>query len=165
MYDQRSARAILYSVRAESKFRKVKKKSFLKHVSRDLGKTISDVSGISSTRELGKYLGMPVLQKRINKDIFSEVLEKVSSRLAGWKGQLLSFAGRITLAKAVISSIPVHTMSRAILPQSMLNRLDKVLRSFIWGDRAEKRKQHLIFWERVCVPKSEGVWGFEGHRR
>ncbi|CAA7025736.1 unnamed protein product [Microthlaspi erraticum] len=103
-----------------------KSKTFIsQNVSRELGKLISDESGISSTRELGKYLGMPVLQKRINKDTFGEVLEKVSSWLAGWKGQLLSLAGRITLTKAVLSSVPVHTMSTAMLPQSTLNRLDK----------------------------------------
>lgn len=40
---------------------------FSENVSRDLEKQISDESGIKSTRDLGKYLGMPVLQKRINK--------------------------------------------------------------------------------------------------
>ncbi|CAA7030525.1 unnamed protein product [Microthlaspi erraticum] len=124
-----------------------------------MGKMISDESGINATRELGKYLGMPVLQRRINKDTFGDVLEKVSSRLAGWKGKLLSFAGRITLTKAVLSSIPVHTMSTALLPQSTLNRLDKTSRSFIWGDTADQRRQHLLSWDRVCVPKSEGGLG------
>ena len=32
---------------------------------------------------------MPILQKRINKDTFGEVLEKVASRLSGWKKQTL----------------------------------------------------------------------------
>ena len=40
---------------------------------------ISHESGIHSTHDLGKYLGMPVLQKQINKDTFGEVLERVSS--------------------------------------------------------------------------------------
>ncbi|KFK31800.1 hypothetical protein AALP_AA6G160500 [Arabis alpina] len=55
---------------------------FSSNVSRDLEKLISDESIIKSTRELGKYLGMPVLQKRINKETFGDILEKVSSRLA-----------------------------------------------------------------------------------
>lgn len=84
---------------------------FSRNVSRDLEGLISTESGIKSTRDLGKYLGMPVLQKRINKDTFKEVLERVSSKLAGWKGGSLSFAGRLTLTKAVLNSISVHSMS------------------------------------------------------
>lgn len=37
-------------------------------MSRDLEKHISDASSIRSSWDLGKYLGMPVLQKRMNKD-------------------------------------------------------------------------------------------------
>ncbi|CAA7051323.1 unnamed protein product [Microthlaspi erraticum] len=132
---------------------------FSENVSRDMGKLISDESGIGSTRDLGKYLGMPVLQKRINKDTFADVLEKVSSRLAGWRGQMLSFAGRITLTRSVLSSIPVHIMSTIVLPQSIVTRLDKVARAFLWGDTEEKRRQHLVSWEKVCTPKPEGGLG------
>lgn len=52
---------------------------FSSNVTRERGERISRESGIASTRELGKYLGMPILHKRINKDTFGEVLEKVAS--------------------------------------------------------------------------------------
>lgn len=55
---------------------------FSDNVHRDLVKLITDESGIKSTRELGKYLGMPVLHKHINKETFGEVVERVSSRLS-----------------------------------------------------------------------------------
>lgn len=132
---------------------------FSDNVSRDLASLISNESGIQSTRELGKYLGMPILQKRINKDTFGEVVEKVSSRLAGWKGRFLSMAGRITLTKAVLSSIPVHTMSTITLPQATIQRLDKLSRDFIWGSDGDQRRQHLLSWEKICVPKREGGLG------
>ncbi|KAG7559018.1 Reverse transcriptase zinc-binding domain [Arabidopsis thaliana x Arabidopsis arenosa] len=132
---------------------------FSKNVSRELENLISDESGIKSTRELGKYLGMPVLQKRMNKETFGEILERMSSRLAGWKSRVLSFAGRLTLTKAVLSSIPVHSMSTIVLPASTLATLDKVAQSFLWGSTPEKRKQHLIGWRKVCLPKGEGGLG------
>ncbi|KAG7540165.1 Ribonuclease H domain [Arabidopsis thaliana x Arabidopsis arenosa] len=132
---------------------------FSENVSRDLERVISAESGIKSTRDLGKYLGMPVLQKRINKETFGDVLEKVSSRLSGWKGKCLSFAGRLTLTKAVLSSIPVHTMSTISLPKSTLESLDKASRSFLWGSNNETKKQHLVSWKRVCCHKSEGGLG------
>lgn len=132
---------------------------FSENVHRDLAKQISDESGIKSTKDLGKYLGLPILHKRINKDTISEVIERVTSRLAGWKGRFLSMAGRLTLTKSVLSSIPVHTMSVISLPKSSLDRLDRVSRDFLWGSTNEKRKQHLIAWKRVCQSKPEGGLG------
>ncbi|KAG7555110.1 Reverse transcriptase domain [Arabidopsis suecica] len=132
---------------------------FSDNVHRDLAKLISDASGIQSTRELGKYLGMPILHKRINKDTYGEILERMSSRLAGWKGRFLSFAGRLTLTKSVIASLPVHSMSTILLPKSTIDKIDRVSRSFLWGSNPQKRKQHLVAWKRVCLPKREGGLG------
>lgn len=117
---------------------------FSKNVVLDLSNRITSERGIQSTHDLGKYLGMSILHKRINKDMFSEVIGRVSSRLAGWKGKMLSRAGRITLTKAVLSSTPVHSMSNIQLPVSTLNALDKLSRDFIWGSTSEQRKQHLV---------------------
>ncbi|KAG7567714.1 Ribonuclease H domain [Arabidopsis thaliana x Arabidopsis arenosa] len=132
---------------------------FSNNVSRDMERLISGESGIGCTRELGKYLGLPILQKRMNKETFGEVLERVSSRLAGWKSRSLSLAGRITLTKAVLSSIPVHSMSAILLPASTLGSLDKLSKNFLWGSTMEKKKQHLLSWKKVCRPKAEGGLG------
>ena len=137
---------------------------FSSNVSRDMERLISVESGIESTKELGKYLGMPILQKRMNKETFVEVLGRVASRLAGWKGHTLSLAGRITLTKSVISSIPLHSMSTIVLPASTLEGLDKVARAFVWGSTTEKRKLHLLSWDRVCKPKSSGGLGIRKSR-
>ncbi|CAA7022190.1 unnamed protein product [Microthlaspi erraticum] len=132
---------------------------FSENVSRDLEKLIIAESGIQATRDLGRYLGMPVLQRRINKDTFGYILERMSSRLTGWKGKCLNLAGRITLTRGVLSTIPVHTMSIISLPKSTLEKIDQISRSFIWGSTQEQRKQHLLAWSKVCKPKNEGGLG------
>jgi len=55
--------------------------------------------------------------------------------------------------------MPVHSMSTILLPQSILNRLDQLSRTFLWGSTAEKKKQHLVKWSKVCSPKKEGGLG------
>ncbi|CAA7012924.1 unnamed protein product [Microthlaspi erraticum] len=132
---------------------------FSANVEREQRERISGVSGIQQTCDLGKYLGMPVLQKRLNKETFGEVIARVSSRMAGWKGRVLSMAGRVTLTKSVISSIPIHSMSTIMLPQSTLAKLDQLSRGFIWGSNGETRKQHLVAWSRVCQLKNDGGLG------
>lgn len=137
---------------------------FSENVHRDLEQLISVESGIKSTKDLGKYLGMPVLRKRINKDTFGEILERVSTRLSGWKGLMLSLAGRMTLTKVVLSSIPIHSMSTIALPKATLDGLDRISRSFLWGSTNEKKRQHLISWKRVCRTKQEGGLGIRSAR-
>nr|ABW81175.1 non-LTR retrotransposon transposase [Arabidopsis cebennensis] len=137
---------------------------FSQNVHRDLEKFISDESGIKSTKELGKYLGMPVLQKRINKDTFGEILLRVSSRLAGWKGRMLSLAGRLTLTKSVLSSIPIHTMSTIALPKATLDGFDRISKSFVWGSSTEKKKQHLLAWNKIYCTKQAGGLGIRSSR-
>lgn len=132
---------------------------FSSNVTRERGELISRESGISSTRDLGKYLGMPILQKRINKDTFEEVLEKFASRLSDWKKQTLSLARRVTLTKAVLSSIPVHSMSTICLPISTFEKLDSLSRSFVWGSG-----QHLVAWDKIYRPKTEGGLGIRVSR-
>ncbi|CAA7028167.1 unnamed protein product [Microthlaspi erraticum] len=132
---------------------------FSANVPRELRDSISGESGIQQTCDLGKYLGMPVLQKRLNKETFGEVIARVSSRMAGWKGRTLSTAGRLTLTKAVLSSVPVHSMSTILLPKATLSKLDQLSRNFLWGSSDGKQKQHLVDWKRVCRPKCEGGLG------
>ncbi|XP_010484806.1 PREDICTED: uncharacterized protein LOC104763089 [Camelina sativa] len=105
----------------------------------------------SGQKDLGKYLGMPILHKRIKKETFRQVIERVNSRLSGWKGRFLSFAERLTLTKAVLSSIPVHAMSTISLPKHTLNKLDQISKSFLWGSTLAKRKQHLVAWSRSSM--------------
>ncbi|CAA7016118.1 unnamed protein product [Microthlaspi erraticum] len=126
---------------------------FSANVPRDARDLISEASGIQQTCDMGKYLGMPVLQKRINKETFGDVVSRVTSRMAGWKSRVLSTVGRLTLTKAVISLIPVHSMGTILLPKSTLGKLDQLSRSFLWGSHIGERKQYLVAWKRVCAPK------------
>ncbi|KAL8141078.1 hypothetical protein V2J09_007099 [Rumex salicifolius] len=74
-------------------------------------------------------------------------------------GRTLSLAGRVTLARSVLSAIPSYAMSSTRIPNSMCDKLDRVCRSFIWGGYSEVRKLHLVAWEDMCLPKRLGGLG------
>lgn len=46
----------------------------------------------------------------MGKNNFEDVIKKVDGRLAKWKFDALSMAGRITLTKSVLMAIPTYTM-------------------------------------------------------
>jgi hypothetical protein len=110
---------------------------------------------------MGKYLGMPLIHSKISKHTYAAVLDKVQSRLAGWKSKTLNLAGRLTLIQSISCSIPTYTMQTAKLPASTCNMLDKLNREFLWGDTENKKKIHLVKWDNVCRPKIEGGLGIK----
>ncbi|XP_075636523.1 uncharacterized protein LOC142608717 [Castanea sativa] len=66
----------------------------------DAGKRedLCEIMGTRSTPNLGKYLGFPLKQPGSSSQDYNFAIEMVQAKLPGWKGNLLSFAGRIVLA-------------------------------------------------------------------
>ncbi|KAG7599981.1 Reverse transcriptase zinc-binding domain [Arabidopsis suecica] len=50
-------------------------------------------------------------------------------------------------------------MSTICMPKSILDKLDHASKSFLWGSSVEHKKQHLVAWNKVTRPKSEGGLG------
>ena len=128
----------------------------------DQGKreTFSNILGFRSTPNLGSYLGFPLRHAGSSNQDLNFVLSRVEQKLAGWKANLLSFAGRKVLVQASISSIPSYVMQSALLPTRILDNLDKTSRNFLWGFSEAKRKMHWVGWNKVPKSKAEGGLGF-----
>ncbi|KAL8167476.1 LOW QUALITY PROTEIN: hypothetical protein V2J09_008975 [Rumex salicifolius] len=62
-------------------------------------------------------------------------------------------AGRMTMAKAVFTSMPVYSMNSLLLPSRVCSKLNSINNSFIWGESEGRRKIHLLPWDDVCEPK------------
>lgn len=137
---------------------------FSKNVSRSLKQNICETMGFSATEDLGKYLGIPIIHKKVCLNTFNYVIEKVKQRLSSWKAKTLSFASRVTLAKSVIQAMPTYVMQASVLPRGTCDDIDKICRSFIWGDEEDHRAVHLINWETLCKPKNLGGLGLRSSR-
>lgn len=107
----------------------------------------------------GKYLGTPFCKFRTKTTEFQYVAERLASKLAGWKLQHLSLAGRNTLIKSVALAIPSFVMQVFRLPISICDKLDKLLRRFLWGARVdEKIVLSLRAWDSVYSQAGGGTW-------
>ena len=69
-------------------------------------------------------------------------------------------AGKVTLAKSALATIPSYIMQSMRIPNTVSTKIDCICRQFIWGASNVKRKVHLINWNKICSPKEEGGLGF-----
>ena len=65
---------------------------------------------VKEVEEFDAYLGLSTLIGRRKYETFAFLKERVWRKLQGWKGKLLSRAGKEVLIKAVAQSIPTYTM-------------------------------------------------------
>lgn len=112
--------------------------------------SVDNIDGLASffwcrTADLpSSYLGLPLGAKFKSKALWNPVLDRFERRLAGWKKQLLSKAGRLTLVKNTLSSLPTYFLSLFMVPSSVRHRLEKLERDFLWEGQGEERKYHLV---------------------
>ena len=61
---------------------------------------VKDLFGAQIIRQHEKYLGLQSLVGRGKRKAFNQIKDQVSRKIAGWKGRLLSKAGKEVLIKA-----------------------------------------------------------------
>ena len=80
-----------------------------------------------------KYLGLPLVPQGKKSQAFAPILEKLQSKLQGWKATLLLQAGHATHIKIVTQALLVYSMSMFPFPISLCYKLDSLMCKFWWG--------------------------------
>ncbi|GLT50394.1 hypothetical protein SLA2020_238810 [Shorea laevis] len=132
---------------------------FSPNVQPAMANALSARCGIPLSSDLGVYLGIPITHGRHSHKNYRYLLERMQQRLAGWKRDHLSLAGRKVLIQSVTSSIPAYTMQSTLLPKSTCDAIDRLNRDFLWGSESGARKPHLVSWEIACTEKKYGGLG------
>ncbi|KAF3781750.1 putative ribonuclease H protein [Nymphaea thermarum] len=103
------------------------------------------------------YLGLPLFADKL-KDVWCQpLINKVEKWLSLWKSATLSYAGRLCLLKHVLSSVIGFWTSVFTLPKKVSRLLAASMANFLWGGDENSKARHLIAWDQVCKPYSEGV--------
>ena len=105
------------------------------------------------------YLGLPMgLTKPQVKD-YAPLICRIERRFSA-SSQFLSYAGRLQLVNAVISSLPTYYMCSLKLPVAVINIIDKRRKNCLWrGKDMTKKGYNLAAWDLVQRPKSKGGLG------
>lgn len=107
---------------------------------------------------------MPIIFGRKGKADFTFLLDKIRSKFSGWRASSLSQAGRISLARSCVMSVPCYVIQMSKIPVSICDEVEHMCRDFIWGSTPKVCKNHLISWSTICSPKEKEGLSFCGLR-
>ena len=86
-------------------------------------------------------------------------MDKLLKRISGWKGRLLSSAGRLTLLKSCLASIPIYLLSVIKFPKWAIENINSQMANFLWNDQEGNHRYHLSNWQSIAQKKEYGGWG------
>lgn len=116
---------------------------------------------IRESHHFGKYLVFPILTKKSRAKDFQYILDNMMKKLSSWKTKFLTLMGRLVLAKSSLNAISVYTMQYFHFLKITCNFIDKIQHDFLWGSTVEKKKLHLLAWEKISSPIEKVFWSEE----
>jgi hypothetical protein len=103
------------------------------------------------------YLGLPLSPTKLPISAYAPLILSFDRRLSGWRALLLSSGGRLVLCNAVLNNLATYYMCSFLLPQGVLESIDKRRRAFFWtGKDSCSGARCLIAWDKVLLSKQEG---------
>lgn len=124
---------------------------------------ITRITSIRFTSCLRKYLGFQLFHGRFQlfhgrpkKEDFNESIERVTRKLAAWRGRLLNKPDKLMLTNAVLLTLRSYRIQIQCYPQFVCEALDRTARQFIWKGSLDKGI-HVVWW--TAITQS---WKFGG---
>ncbi|XP_071694872.1 uncharacterized protein [Rutidosis leptorrhynchoides] len=138
-----------------------KSSAFFSNVTNHLKAAILDILPFDEGNLPVRYLGVPLVSSRLLYQDCKILVERVKHKIDDWKNKSLSFAGRVQLIISVLTSMHIYWASVFILPDAIINDIEKLLRGFLWCQGAMKRGKAKVKWDVLCLPKDEGGLGIK----
>jgi len=107
---------------------------------------------------------MPLGARHKVTSIWDDIVVKMERRLASWQKLYLSKGARVTHIKSTLSNLPTYFLSIFPIPIHVANHIEKLQRDFLCSGIGEEFNYHLVKWDKVCSPISEGGLGFRNLR-
>ncbi|GJV73508.1 RNA-directed DNA polymerase, eukaryota, reverse transcriptase zinc-binding domain protein [Tanacetum coccineum] len=108
-----------------------------------------------------RYLGVPLITKKICATDCKPLIDKVKSRVMDWRNKALSYSGRLQLIVSVLSTMQIYWASVFLLPKNVIYEINKVLKGFLWCQGKLTKGKAKVSWGNICKPKEQGGLGIK----
>lgn len=117
-----------------------KSKIFFFNMDISIQRNMPKILGFQRESFPAKYLGVPLTDKPLHKEIWEPVLNKLKDKISIWTNRALNLARRLILPKAILQSIPIYMLSTIPAPTGVITNIRNIQRYFLWGKGEEKKK-------------------------
>ncbi|CAJ2657200.1 unnamed protein product [Trifolium pratense] len=117
---------------------------------------LSNLFGFTSGSLPFIYLGCPIFMGKPKSIHLCALADKIKTKLATWKGSFISITGRVQLVRSIIHGMLTDSLQVYLWPISLLNRMEKWIRNFIWSGEVNTRMICIVSWKTVCLPYEVG---------
>jgi hypothetical protein len=133
---------------------------FSRNISRAGQEDLSNIMGVKHVLGTGTYLGLPSMVGRSRKETFAYIKDRIWKRINGWRSRPLSRAGKEVMIKSVLQAIPAYIMNIYLLPDCLINEIERMINAFWWGGGNDNRGIRWLAWDKLACPKEDGGLGF-----
>ena len=125
----------------------------------DLNDVLQDFGGSSGTLPC-QYLGLPLGVRKPRKVDVQPLFDKVTGRLKGGMGKLMTRKGRLILINSVETATATYFLTIFPAEKWMIKKFDKLRRNFLWTpDEEATGGKCLVSWKKICAPTEFGGLG------
>lgn len=79
-----------------------------------------------------KYIEQPLAVSILKKIHVQSILDKITTKLAPWQWRLMTAAGRTSLTKSVLTTLPIYQLTALDISDGTLREVDKLRWKFLW---------------------------------
>ncbi|GJT06032.1 RNA-directed DNA polymerase, eukaryota, reverse transcriptase zinc-binding domain protein [Tanacetum coccineum] len=103
-----------------------------------------------------KYLGVPLISKKIGINYSKSLIDNVKSRISCWRNKFLSCASRIQLIALVLFAMQQYWASVYMLLTTVIKELEKLFKRFLWNAGNLAQGKARVAWNLVRRHKDQG---------
>jgi hypothetical protein len=101
------------------------------HVSASRAADLAAILGCPVSSFPQTYLGLPLSDRKLPASALEFLAARIYKQIPGWRLSLIPIGGRLTLATAVLSALPLFAMSALPLPKGVLAKMDRPRRALV----------------------------------
>ncbi|XP_039013307.1 uncharacterized protein LOC120142911 [Hibiscus syriacus] len=118
---------------------------------------IQAVTGFRSDVLSVRYLGVPLVTRKLSRKDCTALMEKIKDKLRVWSSRKLSFGGRLQLIKAVLFSIFNYWSMQLVLPKGVIQDIEMMcMRNILAGEGSL-----WVAWIKAYCFKLDDYWNVE----